>query len=98
MFVRDRFTRRALSQYCVVVKGSQEELHNAHVMLSSKREHALIGIHAVTDEEACLNGIHAVTDEEACLNGIHAVTDEEACIKVEVGVEVEVACRSIWER
>ena len=85
MFVRDRFTRRALSQYCVVVKGSQEELHNAHVMLSSKREHALIGI-------------HAVTDEEACLNGIHAVTDEEACIKVEVGVEVEVACRSIWER
>ena len=85
MFVRDRFTRRALSQYCVVVKGSQEELHNAHVMLSSKREHALIGI-------------HAVTDEEACLNGIHAVTDEEACIEVEVKVEVEVACRSIWER
>jgi hypothetical protein len=85
MFVRDRFTRRALSQYCVVVKGSQEELHNAHVMLSSKREHAL-------------NGIHAVTDEEACLNGIHAVTDEEACIEVEVKVEVEVACRSIWER
>ena len=69
----------------MVVKGSQEELHNAHVMLSSKREHALIGI-------------HAVTDEEACLNGIHAVTDEEACIEVEVKVEVEVACRSIWER
>ena len=88
MFVRDRFTRRALSQYCVVVKGSQEELHNAHVMLSSKREHALNGIHA------------AVTDEDACLNGFHAVTDEEACIEVEVEVEieVEVACRSIWER
>ena len=85
MFVRDRFTRRAPLQYCVVDKGSQEELHNAHIMLSSKREHAL-------------NGIHAFTDKEACLNGIHAVTDEEACIKVEVGVEVEVACRSIWER
>ena len=41
-----------------------------------------------------LNGNHAVTDEEACLNGIHAVTGEEACIEV----EVEVACRSIWER